>query len=150
MLDVWVISVGIFFPMRILRRGDISLKLIIQSFFPTILGNNWYITCYLLFLLLCPYLNSLLEKMEQQELLRVTVFLTTVYMGIGFIKMEVLFPSNLVFWITIYFSMAYMKRYLEDFAKSAEWNIYALLIGVFGNLVLFLATDFLGLFSSLF
>lgn len=147
--DVWTMSVCILIPVFILRKGDIGIKLIIKSFFPTIFGNNWYITCYILFSLLYPFLNRLIRSMDQRELLHVALFLGVCYLGIDLL-ISAFFPSVIIAWVAMYFVMAYCKFYLKNITESKKYNLLILSAGVIGNLALILITNFLGLKLSFF
>lgn len=67
LLDIWVISV-LFLGITLLIRGEVSGKLFIFSLFPTLFANNWYLTCYLLFYPIHPYLNRLIAAMTQKNI----------------------------------------------------------------------------------
>lgn len=74
-IDVWVISVAIFIPTLIVRRGDIAWKLIIKSLFPTLFANNWYITAYILLCLLFPFLNKIIDEADRRGLFGIAGFM---------------------------------------------------------------------------
>lgn len=77
--DIWVISVSILLIVLALRRGDLGGTLILKSLFPTLFSLNWYLTCYLLFYLIHPFLNQLIRGMSQRTLFRVAVLMFLLY-----------------------------------------------------------------------
>lgn len=141
--DVWVISICIFIPTIIMRGGGIDSKLIIQSIFPTIFENNWYITCYILFMFLYPILNKIIDMLSQKSLLRVSLFLGVIYLGICFIY-PVLYATRIISWISVYFILAYIKIYLPNITESKKINIIILILGIVMNTILALLTNFIG------
>lgn len=145
LMDVWVISVSILIAVFIIRRGNISFKLLVEQLFPTTYENNWYITCYMLFYAVHPLLNSLLHDMPQKTLLKTTLVLIHLYVFINFVLPGQFFSSSIVLWITIYFAIAYIKFYLADLSNNTKLNLIMLGIGFAGNIGIVLLTNFLGL-----
>ena len=118
LMNVWVISITILIAVYIIRGGNLQIKLIIKQILPTTFENNWYITCYLLFYPLHPFLNRLIKSMEQKILLKSTLVLLFLYVGVNYILSGRFFSSQIILWITLYFAIAYMKFYLADLSKA--------------------------------
>lgn len=149
-LDVWIISMLILVVVLIFRKGDIQYEWIPASIFPVTFAANWYVTCYLLFYSIHLYLNWIIERMSQKTLLRTTVVMQILYVGINFFQGGHFFINPLLIWISIYFLVAYMELYLVDFSnhRKANWGLF--LVGVFGTFGLVLLTNSLGLRFSAF
>ena len=147
--NVWAVSVLILIVVFAIRSGDVAPSLIITSLLPNTLGSNWYMTCYLIFYPLHPFLNKLIFSLNQKQMLRITFFLVFLYIGCNFLK-GLFFSSLLILWVTIYFAIAYLKLYLPEFMNSRRKNVICLMIGLAGWIGLFLFTDFLGLHSAFF
>lgn len=130
--------------------GGYSLEIIIKSFFPTLFANNWYMTCYLLFYPIHPLLNKIIGKMRKQQLLRLSLALLVLYFGFGFLKGDFFFPSPIIFWITIYFVMAYLQLYLNNVMDSVKLNSVLFMIGFLGFIGIAAVTNFLGLHIAFF
>ena len=76
-IDSFIIS--IFFLIATIVAGiDLSYKEIIKQFIPIILGNNWFIGCYLLLYIFHPILNMIINNLEQRKLLRLNVILLSI------------------------------------------------------------------------
>ncbi len=127
----------------IMRRAKLSGSLILQALFPTLFSVNWYLTCYMLFYAIHPFLNQIIRKMSQRTLLRTAAgmfFLYSVcdllhaFLATFFEAGSFFFISTLIVWVTIYFVLAYVQLYLPKKANSVRFN--ALLCG-FGALALF-------------
>lgn len=144
--DIWVISVGIFIIVFFQRNGQMDGKMILEQFLPTICMNNWYMTCYFLFCLLYPFLNLVLSRINQRALLRTCIVLLIMYVVFNYVLNGLFFfYSRLILWVTIYFVIAYMKRYLLHSADSLRINLLLLVAGIGGNIAIIFVTNFLGL-----
>ena len=126
-LDIFVISIMSLISFMIFYKGNISIKHIIESIFPTTFANNWYMTCYIFLLLLYPFLNLIICHINQKQLFRISILSIIVYFGICFIKNDLLFNSNLIVFISIYFIIAYIKKYCIKFVKNKKINLILLI-----------------------
>lgn len=140
--DTWLISIMMLIFVLVFRSGYISAKLFIKSFFPMIFGNNWYISCYIVFCLVHPFLNEIINNSSQQRLFRITAVMSFIYIFINFIG-PFLFPSALIIWIAIYFLIAYCKKYVS-YMDSISHNVTLILLGILGNAGAILLTNFAG------
>ena len=149
--DIWIISVSIFVIIFILRDGQMGEIMILKQFFPTSFGNNWYMTCYLIFCFVYPFFNIILSHLNQKTLLRICFFLFALYFGINFFMGqlfadgELFFYSHIILWVTIYFIIAYVKYYIPNSMYSPRVNLFLLVIGIGGHCTIILITNFLGL-----
>lgn len=149
-MDVWFISVCVLIAVYIIRNGNLDRKIIVKQILPVTFGNNWYISCYVLFYLIHPFLNWFIKKMEQKTLLKVNCVLLSLYVGANYILPGCFFSSNIVFWITVYFAIAYMKYFLVDLSDNIRINLLLVAIGLVGNIGIVLLTNFLGLHYDIF
>ena len=143
-LEIWVVSVLILIITYVSLHGNISKKILIKSIFPTTFANNWYLTCYLLFYPLHTVLNKVIKGMNQNQLFRSTAVLTVLYIFLSFIKKDLFYSSNLILWITIYFIMAYMQKYLMRYADSMKVNLTILILNAVGFVGIILLTEAAG------
>ena len=150
-LDVWAISVIMLIFVFSLRKGDIDGKLycIISSLFPVTFGNNWYISCYILFCLVHPYLNLIIRNSDRRSLFRIVAVMSALYIIANYFIHSLFFASRIIIWIAIYFLIAYLKRY-TTFINSYKNNILMLLTGLLGNTSIILLTNYLGLKFDMF
>lgn len=140
--DTWLISIMMLIFVLVFRNGDISAKLFIKSFFPIIFGNNWYVSCYIVFCLVHPFLNEIINNSSQQRLFRIAAVMSFIYIFINFIG-PFLFPSALIIWIAIYFLIAYCKKYVS-YMDSISHNVAFIVLGLLGNASAILLTNFVG------
>lgn len=150
LMDIWVISISILVAVYILRGGDIGAKMIISSIFPTTFANNWYMTCYLLFYPIHPFLNVVIKSTKKEVLLKTILVMLFLYAGINFFLRGGFFVSNIIIWIIVYFVVAYMKLYLVDISNNT-WINFALFVGgLVGNIGIIVTTNILGLYIKFF
>ena len=145
LVEIWTVSIIILIVTYAILHGCISAKIIIQSIFPTLFGNNWYVTCYLLFYPISPILNRVIDGMSKRQLLRSASALALLYIFLDFIKGDWFFPSTLILWVTIYFVMAYLQKYLMFFADSIKNNVVFALANAVCFVGLILLTEVGGL-----
>lgn len=144
LMDIWCISV-IFLIIVSAIRGNIGFRMSFEQLFPTFYGNNWYMTCYLLFYPIHPYLNMIISNLKQETLLKLTMGMLILYFGLCFWQPGYLFENNLILWIVIYFTVAYIKYYLVDISNNRKINICLFLVGFIGNCGMILITNVCGL-----
>lgn len=142
-IDVFIISV--FFLILLSLNGvNIEKKLIIKSIFPTIFANNWYITCYILIYMIHPFLNIIIENIEKRKLLLLDIILFFVYFGICWIQQGILFNTDFIIFLAVYFLTAYIKKYMIKFNKNIKQNILVTIVSSILIIVLALLLNTLG------
>ncbi|MCD7791893.1 MAG: hypothetical protein LUG92_00640, partial [Oscillospiraceae bacterium] len=148
--EVWFVSAAILLIVYAAYRGNISTKLIVKSIFPTAFGNNWYITCYILFYLIHTQLNRAIYSLSQSALLKCSMLLAFLYMFVNYIHSGHFYTNGLILWVAIYFCMAYMKLYLKHTAASRTANAVFVLVGYGGHCAIIALTNYLGLHIPFF
>ena len=151
-LDSWFISVLIL-VIYLLCTVGLDRRLVVKSLFPVISGNNWYVICYMLFLLVYPFLNDMIDRFTQRELARVSSFLFLLYIVLIFALRiynklygaTSFFGSDIIYWVSIYFFLAYMKKYRMRWMDSVNLNVVLAFVGFVGTYGLVLLTNALGL-----
>ncbi len=143
--EVWIISVMILIVSLVIRRGDIQKDLIMKSLLPSLFGNNWYVTCYLIFYPLHSLLNRLIDMMDKKGLMRVTSVLIVLNCCLPLYKAGLLYSSDITLWITLYFVLAYLRRYKDDLINRTSFNLTLVVVGLIGFIGLIGVTDFVGL-----
>lgn len=142
--DVWVIS--IIWLIVILGMGfHISPKYLIMELFPTTFGNNWYITAYAIFYLIYPGLNIIVDHLSQRQHLLTITIMWLMYFVLCWITGTIFFPSVLIFWLTVYFVVAYVRNYLSEAFSNPKVLLTGLAIGLIGLIGMDLLTNFLAL-----
>lgn len=147
--EIWTVSIVImvitFCIFNFVGGQKLPLSFIVRSIFPTMFNNNWYMTCYILFYPLSSILNGIINRMNKIQLFRITCCLSVLYIFIEFIKDGILFRTELVLWVTIYFVIAYIQKYLMVFMDNVRVNVRMFLINLLCLIGLILVTEIIGL-----
>ena len=154
LLDCFVISV--FFLAVFLGAGyPLTGSQILRQLLPTTFENNWFISCYLLFSLVHPYLNKILRgggggggvenSLPQREHLRILIFLMVVYAGVQCIIKDSFCYTRIIGFITLYFLTAYVKRYLPHITSRDRAGAILVAVGTLGWFFENFFTNLLGL-----
>ncbi len=144
LLEVWIISL-IILSIFLLFRINITKIDILKCLLPTTLSLNWYITCYLLFYAIYPYINQIIERMSKKQLLTASIVLSFLYIFMNTIKYGLFFGCEIIFFIVIYFDIAYFKKYLINISNNKKINRAVFVISSCLLLLLIICTNFLGL-----
>ena len=123
--DTFFISIA-FLIFFLLLGYDLSAKEIIKQFFPITFKNNWFIGVYLIFYIIHPLLNIIIDKLDKKRLFHVNVFILIYYLCIQFIVAPNY--NNIIGFILIYFIVAYLKKYLKNYSSNKKMNIIVLFI----------------------
>lgn len=140
--DVWVISILCLCFVNLDNTVDkIDVFLLIKAFFPTTFSNNWYITAYIIFCFLHLGLNKIISCINRRMHFRISLILFLMYIFINtfssFVSGGYAFQGSvLVLWSSIYFVIAYIKRYDLKIVDNKRFNI---ILVVFGAAFLILA-----------
>ena len=156
--DNWMVSILIL-VLFLGTYGRINGSLALRAAFPFYFSNNWYINCYIAFLLLYPLLNILIERLDQRTHSRIVFFLMLWVFLLPFSgePFEFLFGArpnmfcgDLGNWCAIYIIIAYLKRYRQKRMNSTGFSLTLVLVGFFGTYGLVLVANLLGLHFSAF
>lgn len=143
---VWGISIFILCLYLLICPSCLTMKDIIKQIFPTCFGNNWYMTCYIIFLFIYPWLNRLIAITDQKQLLKITLFSSSLWIIADYIKVDCFFPSRLILWITIYFLIAYLKLYCNRMMSNIKVGYCLVLTGIIGYVAQVIVTNYVGLY----
>ncbi|MGN0692207.1 MAG: acyltransferase family protein [Oscillospiraceae bacterium] len=123
---------------------ELTLKEIIKSFFPVTFGNNWFVTCYIVFYFIHPLLNTVIKSLSQRQFFILVMLGTFVYSFLDIIH-KGFESSRLIYFMLIYFIVAYIKLYMPNFSKNIKINRILFCLSVVFLLMLILLTNCLGL-----
>ena len=62
-INVWIISI-LFLIIYLCGDFNLRIKDFIYEIFPNTFSSNWYITCYIIFLFIYPWLNKLINNLN--------------------------------------------------------------------------------------
>lgn len=151
-LDVWIINMIVFGGLHAIGI-QFQLSDTVRTFFPTTFANNWYITCYLLFYLIYPFLNRMLEQLNISEHFALTSFLFMIYFIIPVLPLEeinLFFANELVIFLATYVIVSFIKIYKNEWTENLKLNKGILFVSIVSYVVLILSVDYLGLRTNYF
>ena len=148
-LNIFVISIMILL-LKILVWGGVNYKEILNYLIPLTMGKYWFISCYILFYLIHPYLNKIINSLNKKNLLRLIVVLTFIYVVIQFFKPKAFYFNNLIGFIIIYFYIAYLKKYLSKFRNNMKANIIICILSIILLIAFILIINYIGVFNPKF
>lgn len=147
---VWAVSVFMLSLYWFIDPSCMTKDDIIMQFFPTCFANNWYMTCYILFLFIYPWLNKLIEGLEQRQLLRIVLFSSLLWIVVQYFQSGWFYATYLTCWISIYFLMAYLKIYCRRLMTSAWFGLALFIIGTAGAIGQVVITNYVGLHFGIY
>lgn len=129
LIIIWLSTVSITFIgaiiIWILSPNCISIKGMLQSIFPLTTQAYWYVSAYVVLLLISPFLNKLINILTDKELLCLTgVLLVGVSIGPTFLQMfddYVKLGTNIAVFILLYFIAAVYRR--KDIYFTRIWGM---------------------------
>lgn len=143
---VWTISMLSLCFYLVFWPSCLTVKAVIKSIFPTCLSNNWYMTCYIIFLFIYPWLNRLISNVSQRELLRIVLFSSALWIVINWVRPKWFFPSTLILWASIYFLIAYLRLYCPALLSNIRLGYALIAAGLFVYVAQVVVTNYLGLY----
>ena len=143
---VWSVSILVLCIYLLIGNHAITIKEIIKQIFPTTFANNWYMTCYILFLFIYPWLNKLISIISQKNLLRIVLFSSFLWIFMCYLQHGLFFTSSLILWITVYFLIAYLKRYCNSIVTSTKLGVTLIVVGIIGYIGQVVVTNYVGLY----
>lgn len=122
-LEMLSYSIGISLFVRLLTPYEVSNVDIIKSFMPIPYGN-WYCVYYILFILITPQLNKILNSLTKREYKNLLFIIIGIYSVFNtLIKNELEF-SNIDFFFVMYIIGGYIRLHYEN-KYSNSYNLYA-------------------------
>lgn len=130
-LQVVFFSVGISVVFAITVPGSVSVRALLQSFFPVTYASYWYITAYFGMFLLTPFLNIAIQNSEEKQVLFVSAVSTVAFLVIPTItKTDPYYFKGgySTFWLCIlYLAGGWIRKYKIDqkIKKSCALIVFA-------------------------
>jgi len=142
-LQTFIVSVVIYFIFLIAGETTFSFKNIIHNLFPVLFGNWWFVTSYVVLLLVSPGLNLIIKNISQKQhkiicCASVLVMIIVPYINLYLLKgdfVNFLAYNDTIWFIILYFVAAYFRLYKINVNK-----LIIFLIFIFGYLYQILDT----------
>lgn len=102
----------------------ITIKELLQTFIPTILGKTWYASRYFVFLLFTPVLKQFLLSLNKKSHLYLIILMFILGTVTKMIPAQRLYsPNNLFYFFFAYFLSAYIRFYEINLFKSKKISL---------------------------
>lgn len=143
--EVWFYSIVILllFLFVLDSVDNIGIKQIICSILPILTGSNWFITAYVILMLISPFLNETINKFDKKILknILITMFILSVLINGTISKFLVDAGNNIFFFTFLYLLIGYIKKYncLKDTSYKRNLLISAISFAVYVLSVVLLA-----------
>ncbi len=144
--SVWTVSMIFLLTYLVVAPSCLTTKEIIKQIFPTCFANNWYMTCYIIFLFIYPWINKFIDVIDQRQLLRMVIFSSSLWIVLDYLKGDMFFPSMVILWVSIYFLMSYLKLYCVSIMKNIKIGTGLLIVGITGYIAQVVVTNYVGLY----
>lgn len=122
-----------------LNLGEINIYDFISSFFPSVVGDYWFIACYIIMYLFVPYINILIKSIDKKQFQRLLILCFTIFSLVPFFTgMKIITNTGYTFFHFIYLYLvgAYLKHYPIKLNKIRSINkkriLYFISFLVFG------------------
>lgn len=110
---------------------DFSIKDLVKSIIPVISNNYWFITCYVGLYLLSPVINMCISKLEQKQLIILTLgvyFVSTIYPNFYVLSHDTDGGGRTLSWfVLLYLTSAVIRRgnfsYSKKYAKIYWYSV---------------------------
>ena len=148
--DIWLYYIFNIITLIFVKGG---YTITYNALFPVSLGNFWYITSYIVILLLAPYLNKLIKNLNYSEHKKLLIIFFIVFsliptisgLSIGTTENGVVY-SRFAWLIYIYFLGAFISKYQDKdkiLIKNRKFFIKLLVLLIISLLCFMLITKYL-------
>lgn len=142
-INTFIVSLFLLFLTRI--NNPLSIIESVKFIFPLTFTKYWFISCYLIFYIIHPYLNKVIFSLNKKGLFRVVIFLFVIYSILQVLVPNAYYFNNFIGFIIIYLYVAYCKKYLEKFSNDVKLNVRILIVSFLLLVGGILALNFIGL-----
>lgn len=147
-LNTYVISM-IFLLIFSLSLGysNLDKEKVLHSFFPIYFETNWYITFYLIFCLVYPLINFVLEKIGRKPHLIIASLLFFYTFILSFIFKKI--PSGkFVTWIAEFLVISYLRTYKTDLLNKKKLSLITLISSFILGISLIVIYNLVGVYNE--
>lgn len=141
-IDCFIVSV-ICLIIILFMKYEIPFNILIKQFMPTFFSNNWFIPCYLIFYLITPYLNIIIENLNEKKLKNLCIT-SSLFMILQLIRENTNIYNYLFGFIYIYFIIAYLKKYKDKIMENTRTNIVIFLVSIILIILFLVVYNFFG------
>lgn len=143
----YMVIIGLLFILILKPIEPITKIDLIKIFIPIVYNQNWFITDYILLMIVSPLLNILIKNLDK-KLYKSSIFLGIIIWGVlpNFIIADLSFNS-FIYFILIYLIAGYIKKYVNIESKKKYHNLFLAVLNYF---IIILSSTTLIYFGHLF
>lgn len=114
--EIWIYSILFFLLNLIFHIKKTTLKLTLQAVMPIIFGEYWFMTAYVILILLIPFINQLIQHLDKQKYQQLLIILILFSIVIPTIPKTNVQENYLALFITLYLTGGYFRLYPTDYS----------------------------------
>ena len=127
--EIFIISLFWLIVTLLFTNFKLSDWYIRLSLMPTKYCNNWYLTVYMIFSFIFPFLNIVIKNINQRQHLVLSIFVFICYVFLPF-KGGFPFTNELILWIALYMIIGYFKFYGMKICDNLKLNRIVLVLAI--------------------
>ena len=120
-----------------------AFKLAINSFFPILFSHYWFVTAYVILMILAPFFNKLINVIDKRTYQLLLAVLITIFFIIGG-GLPKVFPGmsegRLIPVFVMYFVAGYIKKHVNNNINNSKKHLWIAVLGY-----IFLYATFIGI-----
>lgn len=143
-------SVVIYFVFIIFGVESLSVTGLVSNIFPIMFEKYWFATAYVVLYLVSPFLNHLLNNIEQKEHLKFNIVLLFLFSIVPTFTTCQLYGNELIQFVMYYSIGGYFRKYPKSYLSNKRHLWGMMIVAVLLLYVGTLAMDFVGQKVSIF
>lgn len=100
-------------------------KEILKGIAPILFGENWFVSCYIIFFCFVPYLNGFLKSLDKNKYLLLLLMVFVFFVLLPIVKIKTYFNSaEIISFAFVYAIGGYIRLYFKDKINNEYHNKY--------------------------
>jgi hypothetical protein len=122
-------KIAIYLIFLVVGYEPFSLIGLIKVILPVISVDNGFLSCYLLFYLFIPFLNILVQHMNEKQHIKLLMLCISIYAILGTLPKFVVTMNYVSWFIVLYFIASYIRLYPKKlFSNTRFWGLTSLAV----------------------
>lgn len=142
----WIIEIVYFGILGI----PYSIRMIIRESIPIYFGNNWFVSCYIIFSFFIPFINKFLNNINKKEYIIFILLIFIFYIFLPSFKVNTFMNSKFIFFGLVYSIGGYLKLYFIKYLKNTYNKKYINLffMQIFIVIIMIIFSDIMAIIFS--
>lgn len=144
-LEMEFYSIICYIAMVLVGEFPFNVNLLIQSLIPILYGN-WFIKTYIVLYLFIPFINKMIDRLDQKEFKKLLLLMLLIFVVIPTIAISMPYEvGNLLIFIFAYMVGAYIALYPNKYTEDIQFNIKGSLIFITLLVLSVIVIDIIGI-----